>query len=61
MQFLEKFVPETLEYMKLENGKYFLDKKKWDNLYQSLMDPARDWLKLHQEEALKEYNKALFK
>ena len=61
LQFLEKFVPEALEYVNLESSHYVLDKKKWDCVYQSLMDPAREWLKENQEEVLKEYNTLLFK
>lgn len=62
IQFLEKFVPEAMEYVDT-NGveKYFIDRSKWDKLYQSLMDPARDWLKNNQEIVLKEYNTILFK
>ncbi len=62
IQFLEKFVPEAMEYVDTNGiGKYFIDKSKWDKLYQSLMDPARDWLKDNQETVLKEYNTVLFK
>ena len=62
IQFLEKFVPEAMEYVDT-NGveKYFIDRSKWDKLYQSLMDPARDWLKDNQQEVLKAYNTILFK
>ena len=32
----------------------------WDKIYKAEMDTARDWLKEHQEETLKEFNRILF-
>ena len=60
IQFLEKFVPEAMESVSY-NEKYSIDSKVWDKYYQSLMNPARDWLKDNQETVLKEYNTVLFK
>ena len=63
VQFLEKFIPDTMNIV--QSGEYginfIMDKKAWDKIYQSLMDPARNWLKDKQQEVLKEYNKMLFK
>ena len=62
IQFLEKFVPEAMEYVDTDGvDKYFIDRTKWDKIYQSLMNPARDWLKDNQDVVLKEYNTVLFK
>ena len=62
LQFLEKFIPNAMEIVLTSDDKNFImDKKAWDKIYQSLMDPARDWLKDKQEEVLKEYNQVLFK
>ena len=60
IQFLEKFVPEAMESVSY-NEKYSIDSKVWDKYYQSLMNPARDWLKDNQNAVLKEYNTVLFK
>ena len=46
---------------KIENGKAYLSQKTWDNIYKINMDEARDYLKIHQEKVLKEYNTLLFK
>ena len=62
IQFLERFVPTMMEIVETnENGEFVLSKAKWDTTYQSLMDPAREWLKNSQQEVLKEYNEVLFK
>lgn len=61
IQFLEKFIPSALDLVTSENDKYSMDKNKWDNVYQSLMDPARNWLKENQSETLRIYNRMLFK
>ena len=60
MQFLEKFMPETLDLVQTMNGVFCMEQKAWDKIYQSSMDPARDWLKSKQEELLKKYNTMLF-
>ena len=60
MQFLEKFMPEVLDEVQTMNGVFCMDQKAWDKIYQSGMDPARDWLKANQEEMLKRYNVMLF-
>lgn len=60
MQFLEKFMPEVLDSVQTINGVFYIDQKVWDKIYQSGMDPARDWLKANQEETLKKYNTMLF-
>ena len=62
LQFLEKFIPDAMNIvLSSDNKNFIMDKKAWDKIYQTLMEPARDWLKNKQEEVLKEYNTALFK
>lgn len=61
IQFLEKYVPSAVDLIESNENIYQLDKTKWDKIYQELMNPARDWLKVNQEETLKRYNQALFK
>ena len=61
LQFLEKFIPEVLDELEFNNPSNFIKKKIWDKIYQSYMDPARDWIKNNQNDLLKEYNKLLFK
>ena len=60
MQFLEKFMPDILDQVQTINGVFCMNQKAWDKIYQSGMDPARDWLKANQEEILKKYNIMLF-
>ena len=60
MQFLEKFMPEILDQVETINSVFCMEQKVWDKIYQSGMDPARDWLKANQEELLKKYNTMLF-
>jgi DNA polymerase-3 subunit alpha len=60
MQFLEKFMPEVLDQVQTINGAFCMEQKAWDKIYQSGMDPARDWLKATQAETLKTYNTMLF-
>ena len=45
----------------IQYGKAFIEQKWWDKQYSSIMDEARDYIKAHQEEMLKEYNTILFK
>lgn len=63
IQFLEKFIPDAMNIVQSREAfeGFFMDKKIWDKIYQSLMDPARDWLKDKQQEVLKIYNQMLFK
>jgi len=61
IQFLEKFLPEVMDNVIFNNNKYSINNKVWDKIYQSLMNPARDWLKDNQETVLKAYNTVLFK
>ena len=60
MQFLEKFLPETLDMVETINGHFCILQKTWDKIYQGYMDVARNWLKENQEEVLAEYNRTLF-
>ena len=61
MQFLQKFLPDSLDKLENINGTFFIKQTVWDKIYQSQMDPARNWLKDKQEEVLKSYNQLLFK
>ena len=49
------------EGLEIVNGIPRILQKTWDNMYQCVMDKARDWLKENQEELLKTYNTVLFK
>ena len=60
VQFIEKWLPDVMEYVNSEEH-LFIEKSKWDKIYQSLMDPAREWLKNNQKEVLDNYNQVLFK
>ena len=60
MQFLEKFMPEILDQVQTMNDVFCMEQKAWDKIYQTGMDPARDWLRNNQEELLKKYNTMLF-
>ena len=51
------FDPENLEVI---NGCTCILQTKWEKIYKTQMDVARDWLKAHQEETLKEFNSLLF-
>jgi DNA polymerase-3 subunit alpha len=61
MQFLQKFLPDTLDKLENINGVFYINQGVWDKIYQAQMDPARDWLKDKQEETLNSYNQLLFK
>ena len=61
MQFLTKFLPSVLDSLENKNGVFYIKQTVWDKIYQTQMDPAREWLKNKQDEVLNEYNKLLFK
>lgn len=61
IQFLEKFMPEIIDSIETINGIMCMLQKSWDKIYQSSMDPAREWIKENQQELLKKYNFILFK
>ena len=50
-----------MEQLEVINGLTCILQTKWDKIYQSVMDEARDWIKVNQEEILKKYNTLLFK
>lgn len=59
---MQEFYNKYFNQEDLEVSKEVLVKQKvWDKTYKIVMDTARDWLKEHQSEALKEYNAILFK
>ena len=60
INFLEKFLPDVLNFVEQKDDKMLLGIKAWDKVYQHEMDTARDWLKEKQKEVLQQYNEALF-
>ena len=48
------------EFLNVINGFVCILQSDWDNLYKIVMDNARIYLRNHQEDLLKEYNKLLF-
>ena len=50
-----------IEQLDVINGCTCILQTKWDNIYQGVMDTARDWLKDNQQEVLQQYNTVLFK
>lgn len=50
-----------IEQLDVINGVTCILQTKWDNIYQNVMDTARDWLKDNQQEMLQKYNTVLFK
>ena len=62
VQFLTKYVEVAVNLIESNgDGFYYLNKDRWEKIYQELMNPARDWLKDNQEVTLKKYNQVLFK
>ena len=59
----QKFYEKHYSLDKLEviNGLTCINQKTWDGIYQKEMDGARDWLKEHQSEVLRELNEQLFR
>ena len=49
------------EGLEIINGVPCVLQKSWDNIYKSVMDGARKWLKENQDEVLRAYNTLLFK
>ena len=52
------FDPNNLEAI---DGVVVIKQKTWDNIYDSIMDHVREWLKAHHDEVLQRYNDVLFK
>lgn len=61
LQFYERFFADELDRLEVINGVTCILQTEWEKIYKSQMDVAREWLKVHQDEVLKEYNKMLFK
>ena len=61
LQFYERFFADELDRLEVINGVTCILQTEWEKIYKSQMDVAREWLKAHQNEVLKEYNKILFK
>ena len=62
INFLEKFIPETMELTTIEEntGSVLMNQETWDSFYQSHMDKVREWLVANKAEVLKKYNDMLF-
>ena len=61
LKFFENFIPDILDKIEFSNATdKFISKNIWDNKYQELMDPAREWIKQNQSELLMKYNDILF-
>ena len=58
ISFFEKHLTDVLD--NVEEG-FVINKKFWDNFYQTMMNPAREWIKANQSEILETYNQVLFK
>ena len=58
IQFYTKYF--NMEQIEIINGCTCILQTKWEKIYKAEMDAARDWLKEHQEETLKEFNAMLF-
>lgn len=58
----DKFYKDNFDIEKLEiiKGLTCIQQKTWDGIYQKQMDGARDWLKEHQGDVLRELNTQLF-
>ena len=56
--YLSNFDSDSID--KVINGIPLIEQKKWEKIYQTTMDAARDWLKNNQEQVLKEMNQKLF-
>lgn len=50
----------NLEKLQIINGYTCILQTDWEKIYKAEMDTARDWLRAHQEETLKEFNRLLF-
>ena len=61
IDFFNKFLGDYTDQLEVLNGITCIKQKKWDKIYQSYMDIARDWLKENQKEILDKYNLELFK
>lgn len=49
-----------MESLEVINGCICILQEKWEKMYKKVMDDARDWLKVNQEQMLQEFNKILF-
>lgn len=56
--YLNNFDSESID--RVVNGIPIVEQKKWEKIYQDVMDAARDWLKENQEQILEEVNQKLF-
>ena len=50
-----------MEQLEVINGLTCIEQARWEKIYQSVMDTARDWIKENQEQILEDFNKILFK
>lgn len=61
LKFFGNFFKDNIDDLEIIENIPCIKQKVWDNIYQFQMDFVRDWLKENQQEALTEYNTALFK
>ena len=61
LKFFGNFFKDNIDDLEIIENIPCIKQKVWDSIYQSQMDFVRDWLKENQQEALTEYNTALFK
>ena len=60
ISFLEKYIPEIMDWTRIENNIILLNQKSWEGFYQHAMDKVRDWLQENQTDLLIKYNDMLF-
>ena len=51
----------SLDDISIVQGNGYILQRTWDKIYSSIMDEAREYIKAHQKEILKQYNTLLFK
>ena len=61
LSFFERFLSEKLDKLEVINGITCILQKNWDDIYQKVMDTAREWIKNNHDDILKNYNQLLFK
>ena len=50
-----------MDLLEVINGLTCIEQTKWEKIYKSTMDKARDWIKENQNEILEKFNTILFK
>ena len=60
LEFFNKFLTDYTDQLQVINEVVCIEQTAWDKIYKRYMDTARIYLKEHQEEMLKNFNKKLF-